>query len=570
MAGGGIEIPFTSNTRDLLRGTKDVQGGLEDVQDSLDDLVRAADKDALGDNMKAEAKAVERETERIEKSFRDLSDTQKKETKGLGDGIGKNVKRGTDEAGEGLDEFRDEANSTAKETAASFDGSADSIVGSFQEVLANAFAGFGPAGAAAGLALAIGLGTAVQAGQDAADAINEAKTRSGELALEIIDAGGDISQVDIGAKIRDWGIAIDDNREFWELWQSSATNNMEKAQRYARLTGSSFEQMFRGLSGYDADAAADVLEDVTRQIDDLEGKIRDARSSGNVFAGVQDADGMALDSLRGVRKELTNVRDETKDAANAAKLMEDATRAESDAAEAATAAQQARADAVDSLQQGIDEAIGAYDDFMGKEGEVADPTGYIDGIRQRVAATGDFNSNVQRLASEFGLSQAGIQAVIDQGIDFAPMLQSIIDSGLAPEYVAQIEAALNGGQNAIDGTPLNSTVDVDADTSQAERDVKGVETKPRKTDVDVKAKTSQADREIDAVAKAKRTATIDVKANTSSARSAIDRLGDDRTATIRAVASTGAASRALDDVAGRYRTATIHAKVVDRNGKQVS
>jgi hypothetical protein len=567
---GGIEIPFTSNTRALLRGTKDVQEGLEDVQDSLDDLATAAHKDSVGDAMKGEAKAVDRETEKMEKSFKELSDTQKRETKGLGDDIGRNVKKGTDEGKEGLGEFRDEANSTARESAASFDGSAESIADSFQEVAANAFAGFGPAGAAAGLAVALGLGMAITAGQGAADAINEAKERTGELALELLDAGGDIEKVDLAGKMRDWGVAIADNREFWELWQDSAVSNMDKARKSAKLVGVDFETMFRGMSGYDADDAERALTAVNREIEDLEDRIRSARGAGDVFAGVQDEDGQRLDALRGVRKELGNVRDETKDATAASEALAQVTREETAAQEASEAALAARTAALDGYQSGVDAAVGAFGDFQNAESGALDPAGYIQGIRDRISATSEFSGNINRLASDFGLSQAGVQALIDQGIDFAPMLQSIINSGLAPEYVAQIEAALGAGQSAVDGTPLNSTVNVDADTSAAERDVKGVETKPRKTDVDVKAKTSGAERDVNALTSKPRKIEVDVRADTGRARRAIDALGASREATITAVASTYAASRALDAVANRSRTATIRANVVDRNGRQVN
>jgi hypothetical protein len=550
MAGGGIEIPFTSNTRDLLRGTKDVQGGLEDVQDSLDDLVKAADKDALSTSMGKEAREVERETERIEKSFEELSDTQKRETKGLGDGIGENVKRGTDKAGEGLDEFKDEANSTARESAASFDGSAESIIDSFQEVAANAFAGFGPAGAVAGLAIAAGIGIAVAAGTSLAEAQAEAKQRTHELALELYDLGGDVDRLDIGAKVREWfgEDSISTMKAFWE----SSDTNFETATRYSKRLGLGIDDVVRSLSGFDGEAT-----------DEMRALGEEMLRTGDLTEGQSNL-------LREYIGDLSSTADQLGLTAEEAEVMERVTRAQSEATEAAAAAEERRTDVIGSLQSGIDEAIGSFDEYMGKEGDAADPTAYVNGIRERIAATGEFNGNVQRLASEFGLSQEGIQAVVDQGIDFAPMLQSILDSGLAPEYVAQITAGLNAGQNIIDGTPLSSTVDVDADTSQAERDVKSVEAKPRKTDVDVKAQTKAASRDIDAVAKAKRTATIDVRADTGSARRAIDRLGDERTATIRAVASTGGADRALDNLASQYRTATIHARVVDRNGKQVS
>jgi hypothetical protein len=89
-----------------------------------------------------------------------------------GDDVGKHMDDGFKKAGDGADDFKEEAGSTAREVAASFDGSADSIAGGFQELAANAFAGFGPAGAIAGLAAAAGIGVLfaqIQADSEAAE-----------------------------------------------------------------------------------------------------------------------------------------------------------------------------------------------------------------------------------------------------------------------------------------------------------------------------------------------------------------------------------------------------------------
>ncbi len=80
--------------------------------------------------------------------------------------LGKKTKKAAEEGKSGMDDFKQEANQTARESAASFDGSAESIVDVFQEVAANAFQGFGPAGAVAGLAIAAGIGLGVKAFED--------------------------------------------------------------------------------------------------------------------------------------------------------------------------------------------------------------------------------------------------------------------------------------------------------------------------------------------------------------------------------------------------------------------
>ena len=107
----------------------------------------------VGMNERAAVRAAKNLGDSLDDVDKKLDDLSKS-----GGDIGDGMDRGLRKAKAGLDDFKQEANSTARESAASFDGSADSIADAFQEVAANSFAGFGPLGAAAGLAAAAGLG----------------------------------------------------------------------------------------------------------------------------------------------------------------------------------------------------------------------------------------------------------------------------------------------------------------------------------------------------------------------------------------------------------------------------
>lgn len=209
-----ISIPIVSDVTGFLKGTRDVTGALDDVADSLDDVSREAQDagrdagralsdgiedgardaeralddvgksdglDRVGEQADQAAREVETATEKMERSFKDAFDSAKKESRDAGRQVGDNTKRGFDDAKDGAGEFRDEANSTARESAASFDGSAQSIGDAFQEVAANAFAGFGPAGAAAGLAAAAGLGFVFSALEKAKERAQDLRDRIGEI-----------------------------------------------------------------------------------------------------------------------------------------------------------------------------------------------------------------------------------------------------------------------------------------------------------------------------------------------------------------------------------------------------
>jgi uncharacterized phage infection (PIP) family protein YhgE len=209
-----IRIPFVSDVTAFLRGTSDVEQALDDVADSLDDVSREAQDagrdagralsdgiedgardaeralddvgksdglDRVGENAEQAAKEVETATERMERSFKDAFDSAKKASSDASRKVGDDTRRGFDDASEGAREFKDEANSTARESAASFDGSAQSIGDAFQEISANAFAGFGPAGAAAGLAVAAGLGFAFSAFEKSKEEAQKLRDRIGEI-----------------------------------------------------------------------------------------------------------------------------------------------------------------------------------------------------------------------------------------------------------------------------------------------------------------------------------------------------------------------------------------------------
>ncbi len=156
-----LELDVLMNTRDVQRGAKDVDKALDGVSDSLDDVAR--DGEQAGD--------------KLERSFRDAADAAKRESRTIESDVQRNVNRGFDRASEGAENFKDEAKQNAAEVAASFDGSAESIADGFQGLAATAFSGFGPAGIAAGVTAAAGIGLVTQALTTAQEQADELKQR---------------------------------------------------------------------------------------------------------------------------------------------------------------------------------------------------------------------------------------------------------------------------------------------------------------------------------------------------------------------------------------------------------
>ncbi|WP_144719239.1 hypothetical protein [Agrococcus jejuensis] len=186
-----MEVDLALNARRFQAGTKDAERALEDLQDVVERFTdeasdageEAADYFSIFSDMPGDAK---REVDRLndavgdaEREFEDAARAAKDFGRDAED-AGDDARKGLDRAGEGLDDFKSEAASSGREAAASFSGEFDDVSDLVQEIAANAFGGFGPAGAVAGLAAAAGIGLAVAG----FEAVEERQERINELAAE--------------------------------------------------------------------------------------------------------------------------------------------------------------------------------------------------------------------------------------------------------------------------------------------------------------------------------------------------------------------------------------------------
>ena len=286
-AGGDI----SDFTRKLVTAARDAGKSDDEIRDALRKYgvnAKEAERaiEGIGDEFKDTGRDGERALDDLEDSLRDVQ----RQTEKLGDdtaGAGRKMKRGLDDAGEGLGEFKDEANSTAREAAASFDGSAESIADAFQEVAANAFAGFGPAGAVAGLAAAAGIGRAVAGFED----VQEANERAAELASEWADRYVESGQrVATAAQQAAQIVNISTDPELYK----EATEN-------AKLWGVSLEDASLAMSG-NAGAAA-IVEDA------LERKRIATEKDTKAAQDAAQAAGGALTALTPMEVELNKAAD---------------------------------------------------------------------------------------------------------------------------------------------------------------------------------------------------------------------------------------------------------------------
>lgn len=263
-----IKIPLVADVDDAVRGMSKTADAVEEITDALEDVARDARKteDALED-VGDGTKKVGDEADDMARKFRDDFDKVRKDSKDAGDAIGRNVKDGTDRAGQGMDDFKDEADGTAREAAASFDGSAESIADTFQELAANAFAGFGPAGAVAGIAAAAGLGIAISKLTEISEKINEAKEAGAEWAQTFNMGDAEERIQALRDQFDELSSTIVDDRQWWELWQEDAVSALDAVVRAQDEAGTSTADFMRVFNELDPSQRLSGMRDYRRELE---------------------------------------------------------------------------------------------------------------------------------------------------------------------------------------------------------------------------------------------------------------------------------------------------------------
>ena len=260
-------------TVDVLADAAAALEGIDDVQELLDEI----DGSEAQVEVTADTDKMTRDLDDVADQLEDLGDEEVDvpvgaDTSSMDDGLRK--------AEEGLDEFKDEAGGTAREAAASFDGSAESIADVFQELAANAFAGFGPAGAAAGIAVAVGLGAAISAAQELADANIAAKESAADIAVGMTEGVDEASQ-----RFQDWATEVKEDNA-WTFWKDEATTNIQDVSDSLDNLGAVGDASLGAIASGSLPEMKSALMDVNAELDTLTTKMRmDQDAADNTMGG---------------------------------------------------------------------------------------------------------------------------------------------------------------------------------------------------------------------------------------------------------------------------------------------
>ena len=388
----GISINFLADVRDFLKGTKNVEDGLDDVADSLDDVARDGEKS----------------TEKLEDGFRELAKSAKKS----GDDVGDSMSKGFKKAESGMDDFKQEANSTAKESAASFDGSAESIVDSFQEIAANAFEGFGPAGAVAGLAVAAGIGIATAEFQKTQEEAQKAKERTTELGLAIIESGSDVAGME----------AFNEQLKLIVTNAEDAPKKLEDIEKFAKKYPALADDVGTMAAAYAGNG--DALDDMILKLEE-EKKLTEETTSKtaagtNALRDRANAYGDEINSLKAIQEETERAKE-----------------IEADYLASGGAETIAKAAAIESINAAYDNVASSVLDYVNAETGVLDVDAYLAAIDARAASLAEY----QEQLSMSGLTTEQKTALDDMGIESATVFMDAYVAA-SPEQKKRMEETL--------------------------------------------------------------------------------------------------------------------------------
>lgn len=441
--GKGYTIKLLSDVSDFIKGTSNITTGLAEVADSLDEVAkdgdRAGDKlaDAFGekiedgfraagraaddladkidsatDDIKSDAAAA---AEKIEKKFSSSYKEVTADAKKMAKASGEEFKGMGTDASEGLKEFKGEAAQSAKEAAASFDGSADSIADMFQETAAQAFAGFGPAGAAAGIAAAAGLGVAMNylgvMGEKAAAAAESV----GDLTEQFIDLGADgaRSATAMAERLREAATSVEDGEVKFDKWSETAER--------AKISVEDFTVAMVG----GAEQAARSQDEVGQKLDEVDEKWQSVLARGQqpetMYPGITAQKDALQEAKAALEATVEAYKKADENAAGYAKTVAN----ELNPAEIAAAA--ATAEYEKAVTGALERAGQSWKDYT-QDGKV-NLDAYNLAIEKQAAAIKSYEENLVKAAEH--MSQAALDEVKRMGPEAAPLLQAFVDAPLA-------------------------------------------------------------------------------------------------------------------------------------------
>jgi hypothetical protein len=390
---GGVDVNIAADTREFDRAVRSgMVDPVEDAQKALDDFAAAGDEagSSLAGTFRTQQQQtgeLRRDIDELNRSIRDGSSSTKRVQVA-------NVDEFRHRSTEAFDEAKDSARQNAIETAASFNGSFDSIAGGLQGLTSEFAVGFGPAGIIAGLVLASGIGlitSQIDSGTEAAQAQQQAVA---DLASQWIEAGkaGSSSADDIKARIE--AMATSDG--------SDVVVTLQKAWELSKSAGADYQQVVEAIASASPRqiAAAQAAVDRLRIAHDEAASA--ARNDGT------DSYSSAIHSAVGANK-LADTLDVVE------KQAKQAARAQELAAKAGLSDLALKQGLLKQVESAYDDAAGGVDSYIKGEHKVLDVKAYLSAMDKRTHSLEQYHDAM----AQANLSPAAVKFLESQGADTA-------------------------------------------------------------------------------------------------------------------------------------------------------
>lgn len=422
----GIGVSVTSDTKSFLQGVKNgVLQPLSDVDKTLADMGKAGDH--AGTQLEGAFRQQQDATKRLKTDITSLNDTIKQGSRSSSQAVVENTHHQTQAVEAGFDEMKNSAKTNAISTAASFNGSLDSIGGGVQGLVSEFTAGFGPAGLVAGTVAAAGIGLAVTAIDNATSAVQVDQQAVAALAQQYLDAGSDGKRAfsDVAQAVKDMATNTD----------GSAIITLQDAFDTAGRAGADYKSVVDSIAESDPQQIQQALArvDALRKQDEGYKTLGQSSASFNTVATLGDAVQQA--AVIKLHDALAKAKAQAVAAGRAQEL----------AAEAGLSKFQQKADLIGLLQKGYEGAAADVNTYLDKESGVFDTAKYIKAMNERQAALNDYAKNL----SEARLTPEAKSFLDSQGADAAAAMLAGYRKA-APKQKAELDRIWTtaGRQNA--------------------------------------------------------------------------------------------------------------------------
>lgn len=489
-----IEIEILTDTQKAGRDLADLAGDFEGVEQAAEDAERGIE------DLERKTREAGDSGKELDSSLTSALENVESEAKAAGDAIGTELSGGLDEAGTAAGDFGVSAEDAAGRAKGGLDGVKDAAGNLADE----AVPGLGAAFSMGIGGLAVGAITLlVEWLKRSAEESEEARKKAVDMAQSIVDAGGDIEQLDVAGAIREWGYEAADVKSWFEPWQQRTITNFEKWNEKLAEGSVAWADFAEAMSGANPEKTNEALAETERLLAAEEERREEILRILQTSADLTDAERDALREEWAARVDniqaLTDQRNELQKVADQQALTIEYAGLEASATENVT-------EALEDKREALEDAVDAYRDNIDAQIAYYEQTEKTNEVLKENGANTDLSTEAGR---------ENVEAILDQADANVELLESMAANGASAEDIrakwAQLrqelfDQAVQAGytreeaQELIDtylGTPTQVDTRFTSNADRAEREASDyndeVNSTPSEVNTDVNFNASSVD-----------------------------------------------------------------------------